>query len=204
MWCWAWCWCRIVPNRKTIFNFFLKCDECFKYLSCKTIVKTKNCDAMIKITLFNPKVRGLIIFSTSHFLPWVDAKENVVPRQVLATSFSWKTLIPNFHMRRELATSLVEMGSSSQKKHGLLKQINQISWGYMVARANGLKFFKETWFFKAIGTKFIGKTLFLGSLEQMGLSLFWKHAKFFRKTCFLGSLGHMGPSSSWNMPNSLE
>jgi hypothetical protein len=41
-------------------------------------------------------------------------------------------------------------------------------------------------------------------LEQMGLSLFWKHAKFFRKTCFLGSLGHMGPSSSWNMPNSLE
>ncbi len=152
---------------------------------------------MIKITLFNPKVQGLIIFSTSHSLPWVDAKEDVVPRQVLATSFSWKTWITNFHMKRELATSLVEMGSSSQKKHGLLRQINQISWGYMVAQANGLKFLKETWFFKATGTRFIGKTHFPGSLEQMGPSLFWEHAKFFRKTCFLGSLGQMGSSSLW-------
>jgi hypothetical protein len=52
---------------------------------------------MINITLFNPKVQGLIIFSPSHSLPRVDAKEDVVPTQVLATSFSWKTWIPNFH-----------------------------------------------------------------------------------------------------------
>lgn len=53
------------PPRKQCLNFFLlypTYDEHFNYLSHTIILFSKNCDAIIKIPPFKPKVQSSILF----------------------------------------------------------------------------------------------------------------------------------------------
>ncbi len=47
----------------------------------------KKSDTMIRFAPFNPNIQGLILFSTSYFLSWMDEKKDVALGQFPQASF---------------------------------------------------------------------------------------------------------------------
>jgi len=73
---------------KKILLLYLNCDECLNSLSCIAIIDNKKKgDTMIRFASFNPNIQGLILFSTSYFLSWMDEKKDVALGQFPQASF---------------------------------------------------------------------------------------------------------------------
>jgi hypothetical protein len=72
MWHLSWCNCRIMPNKKNIFENF---DYSWTMINMLIIFLTQNFqekkhELVVRISFFNQRVQGLILFSNLFFYPW--------------------------------------------------------------------------------------------------------------------------------------